>query len=163
MLVGVASMLYDASYTFGAQTIDLMAMMILIHVFFYSALHPYVRSAYPLIVLLLSNQLIYAALVIMLEGRIGQIYFALMVLGYVLLEVILAQREPKRHTRYFWYAVITFMFGVLLWLPDGLGLWCPEWSVFSGRVLYHIITAFAVLFVYQHIQANAHRQVKSPE
>lgn len=161
ILVGTFSAIYDASYTFYANILDLMGMLILINILFYISLKNIIKNNKLLISILVINQILYLILALVVQARIGQIWFAVNVLFYVITEsVILIKKRNNLNPRYFIAGLFTFLIGVSFWIPDGLHLYCFPSDWLQGRGIFHYITTIAIYLIYRYYNSSNIERIK---
>lgn len=155
ILVGTFSGIYDASYTFYANILDLMGMLILLNVLFYISLKNIIQNKKILIFILFINQLLYLILALVIQSRIGQIWFGVNILVYIITEsIILFRSKNKLNKKYFLAGVIVFLIGVMFWIPDGLHLYCFPSDWLQGRGIFHYITTIAIYLIYKYYTSS---------
>lgn len=155
ILVGTFSGIYDASYTFYANILDLMGMLILLNVLFYISLKNIIQNKKLLIFILFINQLLYLILALVIQSRIGQIWFGVNILVYIITEsIILFRSKNKLNKKYFLAGVIVFLIGVMFWIPDGLHLYCFPSDWLQGRGIFHYITTIAIYLIYKYYTSS---------
>lgn len=155
ILVGIFSGIYDASYTFYANILDLMGMLILLNVLFYISLKNIIQNKKLLIFILFINQLLYLILALVIQSRIGQIWFGVNILVYIITEsIILFRNKNKLNKKYFLVGVIVFLIGVMFWIPDGLHLYCFPSDWLQGRGIFHYITTIAIYLIYKYYTSS---------
>lgn len=155
ILVGIFSGIYDASYTFYANILDLMGMLILLNVLFYISLKNIIQNQKILIFMLIINQIVYLVLALVIQSRIGQIWFGVNILVYIITEsIILFKNKNKLNKNYFLAGVIVFLIGFMFWLPDGLDLYCFPSDWLQGRGIFHYITTIAIYLIYKYYTSS---------
>jgi len=155
ILVGTFSSIYDASYTFYANILDLMGMLILINILFYISLKNIIKNNKLLISILTINQILYLVLALVIQARIGQIWFAVNILFYIIIEsIILIKKRNNLNSKYFIIGLLTFLIGVAFWIPDGLHLYCFPSDWLQGRGIFHYITTIAIYLIYRYYISN---------
>lgn len=147
--IGFFSTIYDASYRFNAQVLDLLAMFLLVNFLLtYNIYKLRWLSKLKSVFLAITLQLSYFILIISLEGQSGRILF-----GIVVLSIILSEFKFKRSGisfKNFYLALATFVIGLIIWSFDSNQSLCSSIVYLNGRVIYYYITSITIYFLYKH-------------
>jgi hypothetical protein len=160
VIVGLASSLYDASYRFYAQVIDLMGMMLLLNSFLYFPLKSIFKKDSIVFLALFANQILYLILVLFIQGRIGQIWYGLIIATYLALETFQAVKN-KHLPKNLVTGLVIFVVATMIWVMDSVLEFCPPQNWLTGRVIFHVLVPISIYFVYKHINQNYSLKVKT--
>lgn len=160
VVVGLASSLYDASYRFYAQVIDLMGMMFLLNSFLYFPLKAIFKKDKIVYLALIANQILYLILVLFIQGRVGQIWYGVIIATYLALETFQAIRG-KYFPKNLIIGLVIFVVATFIWVMDSVLEFCPPQDWLSGRVIFHILVPISIYFVYRHINQYYFPKVKT--
>lgn len=151
LIVGSFSAIYDASFRFNAQLLDLSAMFLLINfLLLYNLSKLKITSRRNLIILGIFLQIIYFIGITFLEGQSGRILFGLGVLGILITEYIFWKRKVVLNYKVFISAFLLFILGFLIWLLDSNKILCSPSIPLNGRTIFHILTAVCVYLLYRY-------------
>lgn len=153
ILVGLTSAVFHSTMTFAAQFFDVSSMFI---------------TAGMLVILnamrlgWLNSKSIYKALAVMqltamslmyfLQGSSGEQIFSVQIFFIVLSEIYLIRRDRPGVRKYRWWiaAAISYALATLIWVADIQKFWCnPDNHWFNGHVVWHLLSALVVLFLYR--------------
>lgn len=153
--VGFFSGMYDASFRFNAQILDLMGMFglvifLLMYNFYKLKL---IRKLYALItgMLLLLG---YLVSIIVIEGQSGRWLFGVSLVLIIITEYLLYKRQVIGYYKYFVIALVMFLIGFMIWSFDALEILCSPIKYLNGRAIFHCITAVSILYLYLHKREN---------
>ncbi len=151
LIVGSFSAIYDASYRFNAQLLDLSAMFLLINFLFLYNLHKLkITSNRNLYALGIFLQVIYFIGISLLEGQSGRILFGLGVFGILFTEYLFWRKKVALNYKVFFSAFLLFIFGFLIWLLDSNKILCSPSIPLNGRTIFHILTAVSIYLLYKY-------------
>jgi hypothetical protein len=151
LIVGSFSAIYDASYRFNAQLLDLSAMFLLINfLVIYNLYKLKVTSIRNLFILGISLQVIYFIGISLLEGQSGRILFGLGVLSILFTEYLFWKRKVILNYKVFISAFLLFILGFLIWLLDSNKILCSPSIPLNGRTVFHILTAISIYLLYKY-------------
>jgi len=151
LIVGSFSAIYDASFRFNAQLLDLSAMFLLIiFLLLYNLLKLKVTSIRNLFILGASLQAIYFIGISLLEGQSGRILFGLGVLGILFTEYLFWRKKVVLNYKVFILAFFIFIIGFLIWLLDSNKILCSPSIPLNGRTIFHILTAVSIYLLYMY-------------
>lgn len=149
--VGTASFIYDASFTFLAQTVDLAAMFTFVALLVGLNIQRIVgfsrKHRWSLMFILTA---IYTPLTVLWEGSSGRIIFGLAVVTTIITEAYLSRRTENYKGQKFLIALILFVVGFGIWLFDANQIICDPTNLFNGRAIYHYLTTFTIYFLWRH-------------
>jgi hypothetical protein len=151
IVIGIFSGIYDASFKFNAQILDLLAMFSLVNFLLVFNLYKLkIINKLGALILALVFELIYLAGILSLEGSSGRIIFGLFVVGVILSEFVIFKKRLISNFKYFLIALITFLIGFGIWTLDASQLLCSPIEWLNGRAIYHYITAITIYYLYLH-------------
>lgn len=154
-IIGIGTMLYHASLTFWAQTIDVLGMyLVATFVVVYSlARLTALSTAAAATIYGLGNVLLLSGLVIFPQGR--RVVFAALVLLALSLEIAARQRDfSSLRISLFWAAVLALAAGFAMWIVDITRAACAPHSWLQGHALWHMAGAAAVWLVFQYYMSS---------
>ena len=151
ILIGVFSGIYDASFKFNAQILDLLAMFTLINFLFIFNLYKLkVIDQNLSIILAVIFQIVYFVGILYFEGSSGRILFGIFVLFVIGSEYLIHKRKLIESHIYFLIALATFLIGFLIWTFDASQTICSPIEWLNGRAIYHYITTVTIYYIYLH-------------
>ncbi|MFW5702412.1 MAG: ceramidase domain-containing protein [Candidatus Dojkabacteria bacterium] len=151
ILIGSASAVYDASFSFYAQLIDLFAMFVLINFLLIRNLNIIFNLSLKKKIFFASIfQLAYLASITLLEGQSGRVLFGLGVVAVIASEYYLYQAKITKQIKLFNYALLSFVTGLIIWIFDAQQILCAPTEFLDGRAIYHYITAGTIYLLYLH-------------
>jgi hypothetical protein len=155
LLVGSLSFLYDATYTYLSQLIDLSGMLVLVSILLYLNLRLFLQKQ-SLITGLAVSFIIALYAIITLRGFAGDIVFGLLVLSYVVSEIYLLCTKRHIKKRRWLLAFGVFLLGFIFWLCDASHLYCANIGLFNGRAIFHYANTMTIylLFIFYGFQAQ---------
>jgi hypothetical protein len=153
LVVGTGTVLYHASLTFWAQTLDVLGMYLLVTAIgVHSASRLFVLSRATAVTSYIAvNTVLLTGLVVWPGAR--RLVFAALVLGTVCLEVAARRGRPGRSRGRFVGAVLVLAAGFGIWLLDFHRIGCAPESWLQGHALWHLAGASATLLVFQYLAA----------
>lgn len=153
ILVGLTSAIFHSTMTFAAQFFDVSSMFLtsgmlvtlnLMRLGWIQSKHIYKALA---LMQAMAMLLMYS-----LQGSSGEQIFSLQVTFIVLSEIFLIRRDKPGIRKYRWWTAAAFSYGTatLIWILDIRKIWCnPENHFFNGHVVWHLLSALVVLFLYR--------------
>ena len=156
LLVGSLSFMHDASYTYLAQLVDLSGMLLLVSVLLYLNLQPLLLKR--LLIIGLAVSFIFAlCTIIALRGFAGDIFFGLLILGYIVSEMYLLRTGRHTRSRRWLLALGIFLLGFIFWLCDASHFYCANVGLFNGRAIFHYTNSITIylLFIYYGLQPES--------
>lgn len=151
LMVGSFSAIYDASFRFNAQLLDLSSMFLLINfLLLYNLSKLKITSKRKLIILGIFLQAMYFIGINFLEGQSGRILFGLGVFGILVTEYIFWKRKVVLNYKIFISAFLLFIIGFLIWLLDSNKILCSPSIPLNGRTVFHILTVVSIYLLYRY-------------
>lgn len=151
ILIGIASGIYDASFRFNAQIIDLSVMFLFINLIVVLNLKRAlnIKGKVILVSLFTIFELAYILLISQLEGSSGRIFFGVFVIIAIISEIFLILRDTLAFQKYkYWLAgLFLFLIGFSIWLLDANLIWCDPTNILNGRGVYHYLTSITVVLI----------------
>lgn len=153
ILVGAFSFFYDASYTYGAQLLDLFGMFLFANLLLYLSARRLLKWNRGVIIffqilLILKGMF----LVIFLKSFWGDVIFGEFVLAVLVMETISWQKKEVINFRLFTSSLLLFFWGFLIWMLDAGALVCDPTNIVNGRSIFHILTAIAIYQLYKYYE-----------
>lgn len=152
ILIGIASSVYDASYRYNAQLIDLAVMCLFISFLFIKNLSLVLKRLkstkilFYYVINLLSISLIYY-----FKGGAGSLIFAALITLYIISELMVWRKFSI--TKKYWIIALTlFLIGWIFWQFDAKQIVCSPIALLNGRALFHYFTAGSIFFLYKHLK-----------
>ena len=153
IMIGIFSALYDASFKYNAQILDLLGMfsfitfLLILNLKYLGNL----QSKLSTFVFSFSLLFVYLSAILVLEGSAGRISFGLLVLGFLVTEYLKFKKHMiVENIKYFIFGLLLFIIGFLIWNLDANGIWCSSISIFNGRAIFHYLTGGSIYFLYKH-------------
>ena len=163
IMIGITSFLFHASMTFFFQFFDVssMNMLILICTSFNMGRLKIISDKQMTIVYLgllaLSMVLMY-----ILQGKSGEYIFTFWVLATAGSELYLKSKGQVSQYKYFYLACGTLALAFTIWVGDVKGWWCdPDNHYFQGHAIWHVMNAFAIVFLYKFFKQFYPNAVKN--
>lgn len=149
LLIGTLSLIYDVTYLRLTQLFDIAGMLVFVLLLLFLAINAikkipfkrYVLFAVPLLLLLIITT--YS-----LGGQSGNIIFGTLIFVFLCLELYCYQIKIHTNYKHFIIAFVLVAIGFALWIPDNKGIFCFEFGLLNGRVIFHYLTAVAIYQLY---------------
>jgi hypothetical protein len=150
-VIGVGTVLYHASLTFWAQTVDVLGMYLVVTalaVYRASTLIRFSRATLVGIYIGV-NTVLLSGLVLLPAAR--RLAFAALVVLVVCVELVARQRHSTSPAsrRFFFGAVLVIAAGFAIWTLDFYRVVCLPESWIQGHALWHLAGACATLLAFQ--------------
>lgn len=162
ILVGLLSFLYDASYLYVFQLLDLTGMLLLINFLLYLNLSALYKNKALTIVLQIMAILLGLISIIVFQGYSGDIVFGIFVLLYIASEIYLLQ--TGRHENYLKWLLplVIFLIGFIFWFFDASKVYCASFGLLNGRAIFHFLNAIVIYYLYDYyrLQDQKHNLVR---
>ncbi len=158
--IGLASSIYDASFRYNAQIIDLKMMFAFINFLIILNLNSLFKlSKARSIALFIILQLIYGVLLITLKGGIGSLLFGIAVAALIGMQFWIWKLNSNSEKMFWSIAFIVFILGWLIWQFDANQIWCDPSTLFNGRAVFHYLTTVAIYFLWRHYNADVNKSI----
>ncbi len=157
IFIGLASFVYDASYTYISQLVDLLGMFLFVHlIIYFSAKRYFSITNIKLISLQVSSVVLGVLSIIYFKSFTGEFVFGVYIILAMFLEFLLWRRGEANNIKLWLKGVALFIIGFIIWLPDASGLICDPNNYINGRSIFHILTSMTifVLYKYYSLQEN---------
>jgi len=145
LLVGVASSLYDMTFLYLFQLIDLGVMIVFISFLIYLN-YPKAERKYILSKLSLIGGLAVIS-IFCLKGVSGDVVFGLYVVFFIWQSIgrfgLTALRKSKWAS-----ALLVFVLGFAFWIMDFTKVYCSSFGLLNGRSVFHYTTAISIFLLY---------------
>lgn len=142
-MVGVLSLLYDTTYTYLSQLLDLAAMLLFVSLLVYlnlKALYPKFRAIFWLTIVGIA-----ALLAIIYFGAYsGNVIFGLYIITVIITEAILLRTGKHKNGKLWLIALLVFASGFAIWLFDASKVYCFDFGLLNGRAIFHYTSAFVM-------------------
>jgi hypothetical protein len=155
MIIGIGSLLYHASLTFWAQTVDVLGMYLIVTliIVYGMARLTSVSSSISASVYVAGNAVLLGGLIVFPEAR--REAFALLVVVAVGLELVARRRDVLEYrTGWFWAAVLLLVAASAVWTADITRTVCAPGSWLQGHALWHVAGAGAVWLMFQYYRSG---------
>lgn len=151
ILIGVLSGVYDASFKFNSQILDLSGMFLLvIFLLVFNLYKLKITSSRNSIILAVVLQILSMLGIILLEAQSGRILFGLYVIGVIITELIFWKRKLLREYKTFAIALGLFLLGFVIWMLDSNQILCSPITLINGRAVFHYLTAISIYYLYKY-------------
>lgn len=155
MATGMFSFLYDASFSYIFQLLDLLMMHTFVAFLLYlnlSRLLKIQKSQLKLIIFFLV--LFSFVLIVHFKGYSGNIFFAAYVLTVLYTTFLLLAKRVFTEARYLLISLGVFLLSFSFWCLDFLKIYCDPTNILNGRSIFHILTSVSIyyLFVFYSLQ-----------
>lgn len=159
ILVGVCSSVYDITYFYGAQLLDLSAMLVFVSLLLYLNLQTLSLSNRWLTFGLTAAFIASVGLIVSQQGYSGDIIFGLYVLAVIITELALIKRRLHINFRQWVLALALFILGFAAWIPDNKQLICFDIGLFNGRAVFHYLCASTIYLLYRYYEGQPEGKV----
>lgn len=150
VLVGCASFLYDASFSYIFQIIDLSMMLVFINFLIIQNIKLKSRNMYIGKTILL---VFAVALIILLKGISGDVIFGFFVVFYI--GQTLQRFGLKSSVMSKWgLGFLLFLSGFFFWTLDYLKVYCVSFGLLNGRSFFHYFTAISIVLLSEFYVEN---------
>lgn len=143
--VGLFSFVYDATYSYLFQLLDVAGMYIFITLVMYlntQRLGLNLHKAWRWATLALGMIIFY-----FFKGEIGNVIFGLFILFVIISEWMIKEKISRKD----WITgIVLFALGFGIWMFDATKLLCDPNNIFNGRGIFHLLEAAAVYYFYKH-------------
>lgn len=148
ILVGAFSLIYDSTYLYGFQLLDLTGMLLLINFLLFLNLKIIFKNKASLIIYQVIATLFGLLLIIIFKGYSGDVIFGIFTLLYIFSEIYLLNKG--RHTDYqkWLIALIIFIIGFVFWIFDTTKVYCTDFGLLNGRAIFHYLNAITIYYLY---------------
>ena len=155
ILVGALSFIYDVSYTYLSQLLDLSGMLLLICLLLYLNLRLVMRHK-TLVRTLILGFVMSLCLIIAFKGFAGNIIFGLLVITYIAIELYLLKTKQHIGVQRWLLILSIFLIGFLFWLGDASRVYCSDIGILNGRAVFHYTNAMTIyaLFMFYRLQGE---------
>jgi len=153
MTVGSLSLLYDVTYTYAAQLLDLSGMLLFINLLLFLNL----KRLYPMLKSLGWILVCYAlmmTIIITLGSYAGNAVFGLYVLAVIITGALLLRKGWFTNGRLWYSNLVLFAVGFAIWILDASKAVCFDFGLLNGRAIFHYICAFIMyrMFIFYRQQ-----------
>ncbi len=154
LFIGLASFLYDASYTYISQLVDLLGMLIFINVLiFLSARLYFTKVSKQILVILQALAVVFGMLaIIYYKSFAGEFVFGTFIVVEILLQFLLYKEGRVKNSRLWMYGLGLFLFGFGIWLLDASHLLCDPTNILNGRSVFHLLTSGSIYYLYKYFE-----------
>jgi hypothetical protein len=155
LLCGLASFIYDASYTYLSQLVDLCAMLVFINLLIYlSAKRLFYFSRSKIILAQIASTLVGMYAIIAFKSYAGDYVFGFFVLLEIILEILLWKKGKSKKIKTWLSGLALFISGFAIWLLDASHLLCDPHNIVNGRSIFHLLTAGTIYLMYIYFEAQ---------
>lgn len=162
LIVGLLSFLYDATYLYVFQLLDLSGMLLFINLLIWLNL----MRLFPggkFISLQTSVGIVSMVAIIYSGGYTGNIIFGLYVSCLIVSQMTLFARGLHTGTRQWILSFVIFLLGFGVWILDASKIGCAEIGLLNGRAIFHYTSALVMyrLFIFYKSQTTRSRGMPS--
>lgn len=144
IVVGLFLLVYDATYSYLFQLLDVTGMYILVTLFMFLNLKRMklnIAGIYRWLLIIFSILIFY-----FLKGEAGNIIFGLFVIFVIASEWLIKEKISRKDWA---IGVVLFVLGFIVWLPDATRTLCDPSNIFNGRGIFHLFEATAIYYLYK--------------
>lgn len=153
LFIGFASFMYDASYTYLSQLVDLFGMLLFINVPLYFSAKRYFKITTRKLVLIQTLLISLGMfLIVYFKSFSGAFIFGSFIVMVTVLELLLWQSGQTKGIKQWLVGLALFVLGFIVWLPDASGLLCDPSNIINGRSIFHILTSITIYLLYQYYE-----------
>jgi len=160
LIIGTFSTIYDVTYTYGSQLLDLSGMLVFVSLLIFLNMRDLDVSAKKLLVGLTLSLGVSLSAIVAFGGYSGDIIFGLYVLAIIATEYILLKSGKHTHGKLWVIALILFIVGFMLWIPDNKQLLCFNIGLFNGRAMFHYFAATTMYLLYRFYELQLKERVQ---
>jgi len=150
ILVGTLSFVYDSSYLYISQLLDLTGMLIFISLLLYLNLSLLYKNKVLILVIQIISILLGLAIIIIFQGYSGDVVFGVFVLTYILSEIHLLREGKHKDYKRWMLVVVIFLIGFVFWIFDASKTYCASFGLLNGRAIFHFINAVVIYYLYEY-------------
>jgi hypothetical protein len=151
--IGLFSLIYDSTYTYLAQLLDLSGMLIFVNVLLYLNLKNLVKEKY----LILIQSLLFILslfLIVGFQGYSGNIIFGSYVTALVVSEIYLMKNKVHTNLSKWLMPLGIFIIGFLIWILDSQKILCSPIGLLNGRAIFHYLNAITIYHLYKFYESQ---------
>lgn len=147
IFIGLASFLYDASYTYASQLLDLFSMLVFVNILIYLSA---VRLGKNFKIFCILAPIFGLASIIYFKSYAGEFVFGIFVLIAIVLEIVFWLTGRAKEFRMWLWGFGLFILGFIVWLFDAVFKVCDPDNIINGRSIFHILTAITIFLLYKY-------------
>lgn len=153
LIVGLMSFLYDTTYMYVFQVLDLSAMLFFINVLLWLNMSRLFVGKH-ILIYLFPAAILSLASIVYFGGVTGNVVFGLYVLLVIISQAVLFTRKSHTNQKYWIVTFIIFLCGFGIWLLDATKLGCMEIGLLNGRAIFHYTSALVIyrMFIFYREQ-----------
>jgi len=147
LMVGAFSMIYDITYTYGAQLLDLFGMFLFVSfilVLNLKRINPRIRHLSKILFLIAFFSVI---LTFFIKGYSGDVIFTMLILFILLIEFYVSKNSKRLNYQSLFIAIVLICIGAFIWIFDAFQIWCSPATILNGRAIFHYLTAIAIVYI----------------
>jgi hypothetical protein len=158
LFIGLASFVYDASYTYVSQLVDLFAMLVFVNILISLNIKRIFGFSNKFLTFLGVVFISFGiSVIIYFKSFSGEFVFGIFVITVVLTELFLWKSGKSKNIKTFLFGFLVFTLGFVVWLPDAMGLLCDPNNIVNGRSLFHVLTSITVYVLYKYYELQEYR------
>jgi hypothetical protein len=153
LIIGSMSMLYDVTFTFGAQFFDQMGMLFFISTILYlnfGRLFPKLNRRY-ISAGLIALYIVEGILTLLARGDSLEAIWTINILAIIATELYTWHKSQPKYSLKLWlFGLGLYAVGQAIWLLDAYKVYCDPTNLFNGRGVFHYITTIVLYLLYRH-------------
>jgi len=150
ILVGILSFIYDSSYLYISQLLDLTGMLLFISLLLYLNFSILYKNKILIIIVQAISILLGLATIVIFQGYSGDIVFGVFVLVYVMSEIYLLRANIHKDYVRWLLLIVIFLIGFVFWFFDASKIYCASFGLLNGRAIFHFINAIVIYYLYDY-------------
>jgi len=159
IFIGSASFVYDASYTYISQLVDLLGMFLFVHILIYfSAKRYFAVSNKKLLFSQILSVVLGMSAILYFKSFAGEFVFGIYIIFALLLEFFLWKSGKSKNISLWLKGVAFFVLGFIIWLPDAMGILCDPNNYINGRSIFHVFTSVTIYLMYKYYNLQQNEQ-----
>lgn len=145
LAVGMFSMLYDVRPLYITQLFDLLAMLAIASLIVFLNFSKIYKLNIKKCILIATFMITLGMLLVWtLQGHTGNLVFGFFIAIAIVSEYLAYQRKLHKEYKYWIAALVIFLLGFAIWLPDGTKTYCNPVALLNGRAVFHYLTAISI-------------------
>jgi hypothetical protein len=149
LLIGLCSFVYDSSFTYTSQLLDLFAMVLFATTLIFISVARLIKSRSTFIAGLFMLVVFAMLMIITFKGFAGNIAFGTLVSTYIVIELRNYMIGRRINMKYWYWGLSIFILGISFWYLDVNKLYCLELGLLNGRAVFHYLGAISVYLLYR--------------
>lgn len=157
LAVGMFSMFYDVRPLYLTQLLDLLAMLAIASLIIFLDLSKLYKLNIKKCILITTVMIALGMFIVLtLQGYAGNFVFGFFIAVAIISEYLVYQKKLHKGYKYWIAALVIFLLGFAIWLPDGTKTYCSSVALLNGRAVFHYLTAISIYLLAVFYSKNQH-------